>query len=93
MKRRNRIGKEKVSKNLTAHGEITFKLLSGEIEERVPTVIPRTMLICVHLDALSLVESGMDTVECEVGADSIVGQPEMRNEDLDVENTVSNLIS
>ena len=41
-------------------------------------VVPRTMLNCAHLDAQSLVESGMDTVECKDGADSIVVQPDMR---------------
>ena len=78
MKRRNRIGKGKARKNLMGRGEITSKLLPEEIEERVPVVFPRKMLNCTHLDAQSLVESGMYTMECEDRADSIVGQPEMR---------------
>ena len=52
---------------MTAHGEITSKLLSAEIEERVTMVVLRTMLNCAHLDAQSLVESGMDMVECHGG--------------------------
>lgn len=48
--------------NLTAHGEITSKLSTGQTDEDrvVPSVISRTMLNCAHLDAHCLLGSGME---------------------------------
>jgi hypothetical protein len=50
--------------NLTAHSEITSKLLSmGETGESwvvVPSVPPQTMFDCAHMDAQTLVQTGMD---------------------------------